>query len=106
MIIQAETCFEFTKSIMMLLFAFTRIVMLGFVGGVGGGFGGVGESSNGGDEISVESEVRGVVMVLMLLLVKGLTAAIFALSNTSVLSVKGLTTTVEFFSGAMGVTFR
>ena len=58
---------------------------------------GVGESSNDGDEISVESEVRGVVMMLMLLLVKGLTVAIFALSNTSVLSVKGLTTTVEFF---------
>lgn len=73
--------------------------MLGFVGGVGGGFDGVGESSNGGDEMSVESEVRGVVTVLMLLLlfVKGLTAAIFALRNTSVLSVKGLTTTVEFF---------
>ena len=61
--------------------------MLGFVGGVGGGFDGVGESSNGGDEMSVESEVRGVVMVLMLLLVKGLTAAIFALSNNSVLSI-------------------
>ena len=80
--------------------------MLGFVGGVGGGFGGGSESSNGGDEISVESEGRGGVMVLMLLLVKGLTAAIFALSNTSVLFVKGLTTTIEFFSGAMGVTFR
>ena len=64
--------------------------MLGFVDGVG-------ESSNDGDEMSVESEVRGIVMMLMLLLVKGLTAAIFALSNTSVLSVKGLTTTVEFF---------
>ena len=82
---------------MMLLLAFTRIVMLGFVGGVGGGFGGVGESSNGGDELSVEFEVREVVLMLMLLLVKGLTVAIFALSNTSVLSVKGLTTTVEFF---------
>ena len=71
--------------------------MLGFVGDVGGGFGGVGESSDGGGEMSIESEVRGVVMVLILLLVKELTAAIFALSNTSVLSVKGLTTTVEFF---------
>ena len=71
--------------------------MLGFVGGVGEVSGGVGERSNGGDERSVESEVRGVVMMLMLLLVKGLTVAIFALSNTSVLSVKGLTTTVEFF---------
>ena len=80
--------------------------MLGFVVGVGGGSGGIGESSNGGDEMSVESEVRGVVMVLMLLLVKGLTTAIFVLSNTSMLSVKGLTTTVEFFSGAMAVTFR
>ena len=71
--------------------------MLGFVVGVGGGFVGVGEISNGGNEISVESEGRGGVMVLMLLLMNGLTAAIFALSNTSVLSVKGLTTTVQFF---------
>ena len=82
---------------MMLLFAFTRIVMLGFVVSVGGGVGGIGEISNSGDEISVESDGRGRVMVLMLLLINGLTAAIFALSNTSVLSVKGLTTTVELF---------
>ena len=36
-------------------------------------------------------------MVLMLLLMNELATAIFALSNTSLLSVKGLTTTVEFF---------
>ena len=64
--------------------------MLGFVGGVG-------ESSNCGDEMYVESEGRGGLMMLMLLLVKGLTAAIFAISNTSVLSMKGLTIAVEFF---------
>ena len=64
--------------------------MLGFVDGVG-------ERSNGVGEMYVESEVRRVVMVLMLLLVKGLTVAIFGLSNTSMLSVKRLTTTVDFF---------
>ena len=82
---------------MMLLFEFTRIVMLGFVVGVGGGSGGVGIISSGGEEISVVSDGRGGVMVVMLLLMNGFTAAIVEFSNTSVLSVKGLTTTEEFF---------
>ena len=82
---------------MMLLFAFTRIVMLGFVVGVGGGSGGVGIISSGGEEIYVVSDGRGWVMVVMLLLMNGFTAAIVEFSNTSVLSVKGLTTTEEFF---------
>ena len=36
-------------------------------------------------------------MVVMSLLVNGFTAAIFEFNKTSVLSVKGLTTTEEFF---------
>ena len=71
--------------------------MLGFVVGVGGGSGGVGIISNSGEEISVVSDGRGGVMVVMLLLMNGFTAAIFECSNTSVLLVKGLTTTEEFF---------
>ena len=82
---------------MMLLFAFTRIVMFGFVVGVGGGSGGDGVISSGGEEISVVSDGRGGVMVVMLLLMNGFTAAIVEFSNTSVLSAKGLTTTEEFF---------
>ena len=76
---------------MILLLAFTRIVMFGSVIGVEGGFCGEGV------EISGESDVRGGVMVVMLLLVKGFTEAIFEFNKTSVLSVKGLTTTEEFF---------
>ena len=103
---------------MMLLLAFTRILMLGSIDGVGEGSGGVGEGSGGvgegsdgvgegcdsvGEgydgvgEGSGESEVKGIVIVLISLLVKGLIVAIVAFSNTYVLSVKGLTTTVEFF---------
>ena len=82
---------------MMLLLAFTRIVRFGFIIGVGGGPGGDGVIFSCGEEISVESDRRGGVMVVMLLLVNRFTAAIFEFNNTSVLSVKGLTTTEEFF---------
>ena len=67
----------------MLLLAFTRILILGSYHGVGEGFG--------------KSEVGGIVIVLISLLVKGLMVVIGAFRKTSVLSVKGLTTTVEFF---------
>ena len=75
---------------MMLLLAFTRILMLGSLDGADEGSGGVGEGSG-------ESEVGGIVIVLISLLVKGLIVAIVAFSKISVLSVKGLTTTVAFF---------
>ena len=48
-------------------------------------------------EGSGKSEVGGIVIVLISLLVKGLMVVIGAFSKTFVLSVKGLTTTVDFF---------
>ena len=71
--------------------------MFGFVIGVGDGSGGDGVIVSYGEEITVESDRRGGVIVVILLLVNGFTAAIFEFNNTSVLSVKGLTTTEEFF---------
>ena len=71
--------------------------MFGFVIGVGDGSGGDGVIVSYGEEITVESDRRGGVMVVMSLLVNGFTAAIFEFNKTSVLSVKGLTTTEEFF---------
>ena len=74
---------------MMLLLAFTRILMLGSFDGVGEGSGGVGEGSG-------ESEVGGIMISLISLLVKGLIVAIVTFSKNSMLS-KGLTTPVNFF---------
>ena len=71
--------------------------MFGFVIGVGDGSGGDGVIVSYGEEITVESDRRGGVMVVMSLLANGFTAAIFEFNKTSVLSVKGLTTTEEFF---------
>ena len=68
---------------MMMLLVFIRILILG--------------SFDGGVEGSDESEEGGIVMVLISLLVKGLMRVIDAFSKNSVLSVKGLTTTVDFF---------
>ena len=72
--------------------------MLEYFDGVDEGSGGVGEGSG-------ESEVGGIVILLISLLVKGLIVAIVAFSKSSVLS-KGLTTTVKFFSSTMCMTFR
>ena len=53
-------------------------------------------SFDGVVEGSGESKEGGIVMVLISLLVKGLMGVIDEFSKTSVLSVKGLTTTVDF----------
>ena len=79
--------------------------MLGSFDSASEGPGGVGEGSGGVGEGSGESEVGGIVIVLISLLVKGLMVAISAFSKYSVLSMKGLTTIVEFFSSTMCMTF-
>ena len=66
-----------------MLLVFIRILILG--------------SFDGGVEGSDKSEEEGIVMVLISLLVKRLMRVIDAFSKNSVLSVKELTTTVDFF---------